>query len=110
MKRASQIAQEARNGTGWYQWCGRSRPPRTPISISPRFQGKPSRHHHLVHEGGWTISGNADGELTFASPGGGRRLTGRPPPLRHETHRRARCATGAAVADPDDDPDRSTAD
>ena len=25
-------------------------------------------HHHLVHEGGWTIEGNADDELTFTSP------------------------------------------
>ncbi|MEQ1786605.1 MAG: DUF222 domain-containing protein, partial [Acidimicrobiales bacterium] len=27
-------------------------------------------HHHLVHEGGWTINGNADGELTFTNPTG----------------------------------------
>jgi hypothetical protein len=27
-------------------------------------------HHHLVHEGGWTISRGADGELVFASPAG----------------------------------------
>jgi len=57
-------------------------------------------HHHLVHEDGWTIAGNADGELTFASPGGGRKLTGRPPPLRPDTRYRARAATGAPFADP----------
>jgi hypothetical protein len=27
MKPASQIAQETRNGPGWYQWCGRSAAP-----------------------------------------------------------------------------------
>ena len=29
-----------------------------------------SRHHHYVHEGGWTITGNADVELAFTSPAG----------------------------------------
>jgi hypothetical protein len=28
-------------------------------------------HHHLVHEGGWTISRGADGTLLFHSPSGG---------------------------------------
>jgi len=27
-----------------------------------------SRHHHVVHEGGWTITGNACGPLTFTNP------------------------------------------
>jgi hypothetical protein len=27
-------------------------------------------HHHLVHEGGWTIARGADGELAFNSPAG----------------------------------------
>ncbi len=27
-------------------------------------------HHHLVHEGRWSITGDADGELVFASPTG----------------------------------------
>ena len=27
-------------------------------------------HHHLVHEGGWTVARGADGELTFISPEG----------------------------------------
>ena len=44
-------------------------------------------HHHLVHEGGWTITGNADGELTFTSPSG-RPASERPPPLDREVRRR----------------------
>lgn len=27
-------------------------------------------HHHLLHEGGWTATGNADGEITLTSPYG----------------------------------------
>ena len=27
-------------------------------------------HHHLLHEGGWNASGNADGEITITSPYG----------------------------------------
>jgi hypothetical protein len=37
-------------------------------------------HHHLVHSGGWTMSGNANGELTFTGPSG-RVMTSRPSPL-----------------------------
>ena len=37
-------------------------------------------HHHLVHEDGWSLKGNADGVLTFTSPHG-RTLRSRPPPL-----------------------------
>jgi len=44
-------------------------------------------HHHLVHEGGWSITGNADGELTFTSPCG-RSASERPPPLDREVRRR----------------------
>ncbi len=29
-----------------------------------------NRHHHYVHEGGWTITGDANGELFFISPTG----------------------------------------
>ncbi len=58
-------------------------------------------HHHLVHEGGWTIKGNADQELTFSSAQG-RSLTSRPPPLLPETHRRIQGATGLHLGDPDD--------
>jgi hypothetical protein len=37
-----------------------------------------SVHHHLVHEGGWTITRGADGELAFTSPVG-RGLSRKPP-------------------------------
>jgi hypothetical protein len=41
-----------------------------------------TQHHHLFHDGGWTIEGDANGELTFTSPLGVvlRSLPGRPPP------------------------------
>jgi hypothetical protein len=50
-------------------------------------------HHHLVHEGGWTLEGNADGELTFTSPYG-RQIRSRPRPLDPNVRRRAQEATG----------------
>jgi hypothetical protein len=37
-------------------------------------------HHRLVHSGGWTMSGNANEELTFVGPSG-RVMTSRPSPL-----------------------------
>jgi len=37
-------------------------------------------HHHLVHSGGWTMSGNANEELTFVGPSS-RLMTSRPSPL-----------------------------
>jgi hypothetical protein len=37
-------------------------------------------HHHLVHRGDWTMSGNANEELTFVGPSG-RVMTSRPSPL-----------------------------
>jgi hypothetical protein len=37
-----------------------------------------SRHHHMVHEGGWTVARGADGQLTFTSPAG-RYLPLKPP-------------------------------
>ncbi|HSZ36264.1 MAG TPA: DUF222 domain-containing protein [Acidimicrobiales bacterium] len=37
-------------------------------------------HHHLVHQGGWTMSGDANDELTFVGPSG-RVMTSRPSPL-----------------------------
>lgn len=58
------------------------------------------QHHHLVHEGGWTISGNADGELTFTSPFG-RVRTNRPPPLLPDTRARLHELTGLDVVDPE---------
>ena len=35
-------------------------------------------HHHLVHEGGWTVARGEDGELAFTAPDG-RALAGEPP-------------------------------
>lgn len=40
-------------------------------------------HHHLVHEGKWTIEGSPEGELVFVSPGG-RRIASRPQPVSAE--------------------------
>ena len=37
-------------------------------------------HHRLVHEGGWTICGNPNHEITFISPDKTRHLPSRPPP------------------------------
>jgi hypothetical protein len=37
-------------------------------------------HHHLVHSDGWTLSGNANEELTFIGPSG-RVMRSRPSPL-----------------------------
>ncbi len=37
-------------------------------------------HHRRVHSGGWTMSGNANDELTFMGPSG-RLMTSRPSPL-----------------------------
>ena len=37
-------------------------------------------HHHLVHSGRWSMSGNANEELTFVGPTG-RIMTSRPSPL-----------------------------
>ncbi|MGH9276471.1 MAG: hypothetical protein ACRDZU_17635, partial [Acidimicrobiales bacterium] len=59
-------------------------------------------HHHLVHEGGWTIDGNADGQLTFTSPYG-RKIHSRPQPLKPHTRRRAEHAAGLRL-DPDCEP------
>ena len=43
-----------------------------------------SRHHHYVHEAGWTITGNANNELLFTSPTG-TVLHSRPPGLTTQT-------------------------
>jgi hypothetical protein len=37
-------------------------------------------HHRVVHSNGWTMSGNANGELTIIGPSG-RHMTSRPSPL-----------------------------
>jgi hypothetical protein len=35
-------------------------------------------HHHLLHEGGWTVRGDPNGELTFYDPNGNPHGTSRP--------------------------------
>jgi hypothetical protein len=62
-------------------------------------------HHHLVHEGGWTIQGHPDAELTFISPHS-RRCTSQPKPLQPHVRHRARRAAGL----PDDVPMSADAD
>lgn len=53
-------------------------------------------HHHLVHEGRWEVTGDADGELTFTSPLG-RRLTSRRPPIRPTTRAAAARISGTTL-------------
>lgn len=55
-------------------------------------------HHHLVHEGDWTVTGNADGQVTFTSPHG-RTLASRPPPLRPRVRRRCTDIIGVDLGD-----------
>jgi len=54
-------------------------------------------HHHCVHEGGWTIEGSPDGELTFGSPYE-RELRSKPKPLRSDVRRRVLGDAGPATA------------
>jgi hypothetical protein len=51
--------------------------------------------HHLCHEGGWTIEGDANGELRFITPGGTviRRAPRARPPGRAPTKRRPTAGT-----------------
>ncbi|MDZ7677584.1 MAG: DUF222 domain-containing protein [Acidimicrobiales bacterium] len=65
-------------------------------------------HHRLVHEGGWTIEGNPNGEITFVSPDGRRRLRSRPQPLHPKVRTQLRriaedwgATTGADVGETD---------
>jgi hypothetical protein len=54
-------------------------------------------HHHLVHEGGWKVEGDANRTVTFVAPDG-RRLSSDPPGLRPEVAHRARRAARARRA------------
>ncbi|MGY6500820.1 MAG: hypothetical protein ACXIVQ_08030 [Acidimicrobiales bacterium] len=62
-------------------------------------------HHHLVHDGKWTIEGNPNGAVAFVSPDD-RRLTSEPQPLHHTTRQRAQHITqltlGTAEPEPPD--------
>lgn len=55
-------------------------------------------HHRLVHEGGWTILGNLEHEVTFRSPYG-RELRSKPNPLRSDIRRRTGGITGRDLGD-----------
>lgn len=55
-------------------------------------------HHHLVHEGGWTIEGDPEGEMVFVSPTG-RRVASRAQPASPDARHLVRQALGH-----DDDP------
>lgn len=61
-------------------------------------------HHLLVHEGGWDIAGNADGELAFISPYG-REVRSRPQPIAPLTRRRAGAITGIPLDQCDEPPE-----
>jgi hypothetical protein len=54
--------------------------------------------HHRVHEGGWTITGDPNGALTFTNPYGESRTTVRQP-LARTARRRAARPTGPAAGD-----------
>jgi hypothetical protein len=54
-------------------------------------------HHHLVHEGGWTISGNPrDGTLRFHRPGGGPAVPAEHAPTAADTDLLRRLGVAAA--------------
>lgn len=53
-------------------------------------------HHRVVHEGGWSVTGSADHELTFTSPHG-RELRSRPQGIRPATRTRAEQAAGLTL-------------
>ena len=69
-------------------------------------------HHRLIHEGGWTITGSPNGEVTFHDPDGNARGTSRPrhrpPPIAtragteitraHERAHELRSLSGGAAA------------
>lgn len=63
---------------------------------SPNLAGLCWSHHRLVHEGGWSVTGTADGELIFISPTG-RRTTSRRQPIRPHTRTRAAALTGTTA-------------
>ena len=63
---------------GCCRWPGCSRPARHLHHMTPWSRGGPTNasnllsvcwhHHHLLHEGGWEATGNADRDVTFTSP------------------------------------------
>ncbi|MGH8901273.1 MAG: hypothetical protein ACRDYA_06220, partial [Egibacteraceae bacterium] len=84
-----------------WQWCDVHRPRQPPPPAHPEgSNGGPTlipnlcllctHHHHAVHEGGWTVTGNADATLTFHPP------LGRPHHQRSTPRRPARPAPQTA--------------
>jgi hypothetical protein len=65
--------------------------------------------HHRVHEGGWTISGDPRGPLTFTNPYGESRTTTRQP-LARTIRRRTSRATGVHLGPDRPDPGTSPPD
>ncbi|MDZ7677877.1 MAG: DUF222 domain-containing protein [Acidimicrobiales bacterium] len=61
-------------------------------------------HHRLVHEGNWTIQGNPNGEITFVSPNGRRRLPSRPPPADAKVRTQLRRINNGHLRPPRADP------
>ena len=63
---------------------------------APNLVGLCWYHHRLVHEGDWTVEGNADHQLTFTSPCG-RQVRSRPQPLRPDIRDRAADISGTSL-------------
>lgn len=74
------------------KWWGRDEGPTDACNLA----GLCFHHHHLVHEGGWRILGNADKEIAFVSPAGVE-WRSRPSPLRPEVRARAAAAAGVTL-------------
>jgi len=60
---------------------------------APNLLGLCWAHHHLVHDGGWTVTGNPDDQVTFTSPTG-RTMTSTRQPIRPQTTTRTRALLG----------------
>ncbi|MGH8899559.1 MAG: DUF222 domain-containing protein [Egibacteraceae bacterium] len=76
-----------------WQWCDIHRPRQPPPPARPKGgDGGPTlipnlallctAHHHVVHEGGWWVTGDADATLTFHPPLGWPHHQPRPRPAR----------------------------
>ncbi len=59
-------------------------------TLTPNLALLCAHHHHAVHEGGWTVTGNADASLTFHPP-----LRAPPRSRRRSRHRRRQAALAA---------------
>lgn len=75
------------------KWWGRDKGPTDASNLA----GLCFHHHHLVHEGGWHIVGDADDEIVFVSPWG-TEWRSRCTPLRPEVRARAEAAAGVTLS------------